>query len=86
MADAGSRKATLPTKTVIVTGILSGMFLGFTTTLYLSAVVASGSALVGAIFFPVGFIMLVLLELELFTGNAALLPYARLAGRLTGGQ
>ena len=86
MSDAGYNKANLPVKTVIVTGILSGMFLGFTTTLYLSAVVTSGSGLVGAIFFPVGFIMLVLLGLELFTGNAALLPYARLAGRLTRGQ
>jgi formate/nitrite transporter len=86
MTDAGTKKANLPAKTIIVTGILAGMFLGFTTTLYLSAVVASGSTLVGAVFFPVGFIMLVLLGLELFTGNAALLPYARLAGRLTGGQ
>jgi formate/nitrite transporter len=86
MTDAGTRKANLPAKTIIVTGILSGMFLGFTTTLYLSAVVTSGSTLVGAVFFPVGFIMLVLLGLELFTGNAALLPYAQLAGRLTARQ
>ncbi len=86
MTEAGTRKARLPAKTIIVTGILSGMFLGFTTTLYLSAVVASGSTLVGAVFFPVGFIMLVLLGLELFTGNAALRPYARLAGRLSRGQ
>ena len=86
MTDAGAKKANLPARTIMVTGILSGMFLGFTTTLYLSAVVASGSTLVGAVFFPVGFIMLVLLGLELFTGNAALLPYARLAGRLSGGQ
>ncbi len=86
MSDAGTKKALLPVKTIIITGILAGMFLGFTTTLYLSAVVASGSTLVGAVFFPVGFVMLVLLGLELFTGNAALLPYARLAGRLTSGQ
>lgn len=86
MMDAGTHKANLPVKTIIVTGILAGMFLGFTTTLYLAAEVASGSTLVGAVFFPVGFIMLVLLGLELFTGNAALLPYAMLAKRLTAGQ
>ncbi|HEX3983516.1 MAG TPA: hypothetical protein VHX12_07475 [Acidisoma sp.] len=33
MTEAGTKKADLPAKTIIVTGILSGMFLGFTTTL-----------------------------------------------------
>ncbi len=86
MLEAGTKKANLSTKTILLTGILSGMFLGFTTTLFVNALVATGDAVVAALFFPVGFILLVLLGLELFTGNAALLPYAQMGGRISGGQ
>ncbi|HQT60503.1 MAG TPA: formate/nitrite transporter family protein [Acidiphilium sp.] len=82
MRDAGTAKGNLPAKTIVLTGILSGLFLGFTTTLFVSALVATGNLVVSAMFFPVGFILLVLLGLELFTGNAALLPYAGMVGRL----
>lgn len=40
MIETGTRKANLSTKTILITGILSGMFLGFTTTLFVSAFVA----------------------------------------------
>jgi formate/nitrite transporter len=86
MIEAGIKKANLPTKTILVTGILSGMFLGFTTTLFVSAFVASGNLVTGALFFPVGFILIVLLGLELFTGNVALIPYAAMAGKVPGGK
>ena len=82
MMEAGTAKGNLPARTILVTGILSGLFLGFTTTLFVSALVATGNLVIAALFFPVGFILLVLLGLELFTGNAALLPYAGMAGRL----
>lgn len=83
MMEAGSKKTYLKPKTMILTGILSGMILGFTTTLFVSALVATGDLVISALFFPVGFILLVLLGLELFTGNAALLPYAALAKKVT---
>ncbi|ABQ30055.1 MULTISPECIES: formate/nitrite transporter family protein [Acidiphilium] len=86
MMEAGAAKGNLPARTILVTGILSGLFLGFTTTLFVSALVATGNLVVSAMFFPVGFILLVLLGLELFTGNAALLPYAGMAGRLSFGS
>jgi formate/nitrite transporter len=82
MIETGTRKANLPAKTILITGILSGMFLGFTTTLFVSAFVASGNLVIGALFFPVGFILIVLLGLELFTGNVALIPYATMAGKV----
>jgi len=41
---------------------------------------------VGAILFPAGFVMLVLLGLELATGNFALLPAALAAGRISPGK
>ena len=86
MCEAGMKKANLSSKTILVTGILAGMFLGFTTTLFVYALVAIGNVPVAALFFPVGFILLVLLGLELFTGNAALVPYASMAGKVSGGK
>lgn len=83
MMEAGSKKAHLNRGTILLTGILAGMFLGFATTLFASAWVATDNLVVGALFFPAGFILLVLLGLELFTGNAALLPYAALAKKIT---
>jgi formate/nitrite transporter len=86
LCEAAMKKATLSTKTILVTGILAGMFLGFTTTLFVYALIAIGNVPVAALFFPVGFILLVLLGLELFTGNAALLPYGAMAGKVSGGK
>ncbi len=62
------------------------MFLGFATTLFLSALVATDDIVISAMFFPVGFILLVLLGLELFTGNVALIPYAAMARKVSFGQ
>src|ERR1700722_8267868 len=86
LCEAGMKKANLNTKTILVTGILAGMFLGFTTTLFVYALVAIGNVPVAALFFPIGFILLVLLGLELFTGNAALLPYSAMAGKVSGSK
>lgn len=86
MMTAGHKKAFLTRRTILLTGILSGMILGFTTTLFASALVATQSLVIAALFFPVGFILLVLLGLELFTGNAAMLPYAVMAKKLKLGK
>jgi formate transporter len=86
MLQAGTKKANLTANTILLTGILAGMFLGFTTTLFVSALVATSNLVVAALFFPVGFILLVLLGLELFTGNAALIPYAKMGGKISSGQ
>jgi formate/nitrite transporter FocA (FNT family) len=83
MIETGSRKANLSTKTILVTGILSGMFLGFTTTLFVSAFVATGNLVIGALFHPVGFILFVLLGLELFTDNVIFIPYAAMTEKVT---
>ena len=52
------------------------MFLGYATSLVFIALSQGLPGLVGAIIFPVGFVILVLLGLELATGNFALLPAA----------
>jgi formate/nitrite transporter len=76
MVSAGGTKAALSPLDLLVRGFLSGALLGFATSLALGAAVQTGQALVGALIFPVGFAMIVLLGLELVTGSFALLPLA----------
>jgi formate transporter len=73
-------KAKLPIRDMLLRGALAGAFLGFATSLAMVVTAQGLPPIVGAAFFPVGFVMLVLLGLELATGNFALLPPALLAG------
>jgi len=74
MIQAGINKGKLGPKDLLIRGILSGALLGFATTLALTATAQTGAGIVGALIFPVGFVMIVLLGLELVTGNFALVP------------
>jgi formate/nitrite transporter len=76
MVQAGATKARLAASDLLVRGFLSGALLGFATTLAFTASLQTHVGLVGALVFPVGFVMIVLLGLELVTGNFALLPLA----------
>ncbi len=83
MLLAGASKASLSVKDMLIRGALSGVFLGYATTLAIAAITQTGLGIVGAIIFPVGFVMIILLGLELATGNFALLPIAVMDGRTT---
>src|ERR1700744_2072905 len=85
MIQAGAVKAMLRPFDLLVRGFLSGALLGFATSLALGATVTTGQPLVGALIFPVGFVMIVLLGLELVTGSFALLPLAPLHGKSSWG-
>ncbi len=74
MITAGTYKASLGAKDLLIRGSLSGALLGFATTLAITAATQTHLPIVGAIIFPVGFVMIVLLGLELVTGSFALLP------------
>ena len=76
MVQGGAAKARLAPRDLLVRGFLSGALLGFATTLAFTATLQTRVGLVGALVFPVGFVMIVLLGLELVTGNFALLPLA----------
>src|SRR5262249_3482185 len=76
MIQVGAGKARLPIRDLLTRGFLSGALLGFATTLALTASLQTKIGLVGALVFPVGFVMIVLLGLELVTGNFALVPLA----------
>ena len=78
-----AKKADLPIKDLFLRGFLAGGLLAYATSLVI-AVLAQGLApIVGAILFPVGFVILVLLGMELATGNFAVLPVG-LAGGTVG--
>jgi len=80
------RKAGLGISDLLIRGVLAGVFLGYATSLAQIIISQGLTPLVGAILFPVGFVMLVLLGLELATGNFALLPPALLSGELSTGR
>jgi formate transporter len=80
------KKASLSVGDMLIRGALSGVFLGFATSLAVVTTAQGVQPLVGAILFPVGFVMLVLLGLELATGNFALLPAGLVAGKVSLGK
>jgi formate transporter len=83
LVDSGARKAQLGIRDLLLRGFLSGALLGIATSLAIGANTQTGQPIVGALVFPVGFAMIVLLGLELVTGSFALLPMAVLQGRAT---
>jgi len=78
--QAAQRKAGLSPRDMLIRGILAGAFLGYATALAIVITSQGLPPIVGAILFPVGFVMLVLLGFELVTGNFALLPAGVMAG------
>ena len=81
MIQAGAAKARLPLRDLWIRGALAGAFLGYATTLALTAAAQSQVPILGAVLFPVGFVLIVLLGLELVTGNFALVPLAVIEGK-----
>lgn len=86
MLQAGTKKAGLPVKDLLIRGFLAGAFLGYATTLAILAATQTGLGIAGAIVFPVGFVMIILLGLELATGNFALMPIAVRDNRIHWGR
>lgn len=76
MLQAGALKAKLPVKHMLLRGFMAGAFLGYATTLAILTTTQTELGIVGALVFPVGFVMIILLGLELATGNFALIPIA----------
>jgi formate transporter len=83
MVTVGGAKAQLSVRDLLVRGFLAGALLGFATTLAFTGTLQTRTGLVGALVFPAGFVMIVLLGLELVTGNFALLPLAVREGKST---
>ena len=77
------KKSELSVGNMLIRGILAGVFLSFATSLAFIVNSQGLPPIVGAILFPVGFVMLVLLACELATGNFALLPIGLAAGEVS---
>ncbi len=84
--NAAVKKANLSPRDMLIRGALAGAFLGYATSLVFVALSQGMPGIVGAIIFPVGFVMLVLLGFELATGNFALLPAAWMDQRISAGS
>lgn len=74
------KKSELSVPDMLIRGARSGAFLGYATSLAFLVTSQGLPPIVGAILFPSGFVILVLLGLELVTGNFALLSAGALAG------
>src|SRR5260370_41275021 len=85
MVETGGKKLELPISSLLIRGILSGAILGLAPSLAVNGAFATGQPLVGAIIFPVGLIMIVLLGLEVVTGSFALVPLPFLQGEASAG-
>jgi formate/nitrite transporter len=81
MIEASRTKLQLSPRDLLIRGALSGALLGTATSFAFTAAVTTGQPLVGALIFPVGLVMIVILGLELVTGSFALVPLAYLEGR-----
>jgi formate/nitrite transporter len=86
MLDSANNKLRLSPRDLLIRGMLSGAILGVATSLAFNATLSTGQPLVGAIIFPVGLVMIVLLGLELVTGSFGLLPLAWLDRDASAGQ
>ncbi|MBI4475268.1 MAG: formate/nitrite transporter family protein [Acidobacteria bacterium] len=79
---AAVNKSVLPIRDMLLRGALAGAILGIATSLVFEIVKQGLPPIAGAVAFPVGFVILVLLGLELVTGNFALLPQGVAARRI----
>src|ERR1700684_2273939 len=74
MVNAGRTKLALAPLDLVIRGGLAGAILAAATSLAITGAVQTEQPLVGALIFPVGLILIVLLGLDLVTGSFGLLP------------
>jgi len=81
MIDAGESKIFMSTRDTLVRSYMAGALLTLAAAFAVTMTVQTGSALIGALLFPVGFCMLYLLGYDLLTGVFVLAPLAWLDKR-----
>ena len=78
MVDQGESKVYMSTKDTLIRAFMAGAILGLAAVFAITVATKTGSPLVGAILFPVGFIMLYLMKFDLLTGVFTLVPLVEL--------
>lgn len=81
MVDSGESKVYMSTKDTFIRAFMAGAILGLAAIFAITVAVKTGSPLIGALLFPVGFIMLYLMKFDLLTGVFTLVPLALLDKR-----
>lgn len=81
MVDSGESKVYMSTKDTLIRSFMAGAILALAAVFAITVTVKTGSALAGAMLFPVGFIMLYLMQFDLLTGVFVLVPLAWLDKR-----
>lgn len=81
MVDSGESKIYMSTKDTVIRAIMAGAILALAAVFAITVAVKTGSPLLGAVLFPVGFIMLYLMKFDLLTGVFMLVPLALLDKR-----
>jgi len=76
MVDAGESKVFMSTRDTLIRAFMAGAILALAAAFAISVAVQTGSPLIGAILFPVGFCMLYLMGFDLLTGVFVLVPLA----------
>lgn len=76
MVDAGESKIFMSTKDTLIRAFMAGATLALAAAFAIAVTVQTGDALLGAVLFPVGFVMLYLLGFDLLTGVFVLAPLA----------
>jgi formate transporter len=83
LIEIGTYKSELSIKNILIRSFLSGAFLAYATVLAFVTEVQTSYGVLGALAFPVGFVMINLLGLELVTGNFASLPMSLMEKKTT---
>lgn len=81
MVDQGEAKVYMSTKDTLIRAYMAGAILALAAVFAITVATQTGSALAGAMLFPVGFIMLYLMKFDLLTGVFTLVPLALLDKR-----
>jgi len=81
MVDAGEQKVYMSTKDTVIRAFMAGAILGLAAIFAITVATKTGSAILGACLFPVGFIMLYLMKFDLLTGVFTLVPLSLLDKR-----
>jgi formate/nitrite transporter len=81
MLAGGALKLDLPARHLVIRGMLAGAYLAVATSMAVTAAVETRLWIVGALLFPFGLALAILLGAEIITGSFALIPCAAAEGK-----
>jgi formate transporter len=84
MMSAAISKSALSVRDMLIRSCLAGALLAISATLSYLATSQTHLSMIGALVFPVGFVMIVILGLELVTGSFSLVPLAYFEKKISG--